>query len=117
MHQIFEVHVPKRTRNRQSLPPWISRSFTSYNMKRLQTQKRLLSEKPTSYLKQEVLKLENQLIESAELDRIEYQEKIMRARNTGTIFKNLKSLKKSPSFPKLLIKKINRAQKCKSKST
>ena len=72
MDQIFEFHVPKRTRHRQSLPPWIS-SFTSYNMKRLQTQKRLLSEKLTSYRKQEVLKLENQLIESSELDRIEYQ--------------------------------------------
>ena len=37
MDQIFEVHVPKRTRHRQNLPPWIS-SFISYNMKRLQTQ-------------------------------------------------------------------------------
>ena len=103
MDQIFEVHVPKRNRQRQSLPPWVS-SFTSYNMKRPQTQKRLLSEKPTSYRKQEVFKLENQLIESSEMDRIEYQEKIMRARNTGTIFKHLNSLKKSPSLPKLLIK-------------
>ena len=102
MDQIFEIHVPKRTRHRQKLPPWIS-SFTSYNMKRLQTQKWLLSEKPTSYRKQEVLKLENQLIESSELHRIEYQEKIMRASITGTIFKHLKSLKKSPSLPKLLI--------------
>ena len=97
MDQIIEVHVPKRTRHRQSLPPWIS-SFSSYNMKRLQTQKRLLSEKPTSYRKQEVLKLEIQLIESSKLDRIEYQEKIMRARNTGTIFKHLKSLKNHPAF-------------------
>ena len=110
MDQIFEVHVPKRTRHGQSLPPWIS-SFTSYNMKRLQTQKLLLSEKPTSYRKQEVLNLENQLIESSELDRIEYQEKIMRARNTGTIFKHLKSLKKSPSLPKLLIKENQQSTK------
>ncbi|XP_075262534.1 uncharacterized protein LOC142354154 [Convolutriloba macropyga] len=110
MDQIFEVYVPKRTRHRQSLPPWIS-SFTSYNMKRLQTQKRLLSEKPTSYRKQEVLKLENQLIESSEPDRIEYQEKIMRAGNTGTIFKHLKSLKKSPSLPKLLIKENQQSTK------
>ena len=80
-------------------------------MKRLQIQKRLLSEKPTSYRKQEVLKLENQLIESSELDRIEYQEKIMRARNTGTIFKHMKSLKKSPSLPKLLIKENQQSTK------
>ena len=80
-------------------------------MKRLQTQKRLLSEKPTSYRKQDVLKLENQFIESSELDRIEYQEKIMRARNTGTIFKHLKSLKKSPSLPKLLIKENQQSTK------
>ena len=72
---------------------------------------RLLSEKPTSYRKQEVLKLENQLTESSELDRIEYQEKIMRARNTGTIFKHLKSLKKSPSLPKLLIKENQQSTK------
>ena len=40
---------------------------------KLKTQKRLLENKPTSYRKQLVLKSENQIIDSAEKDRVVYQ--------------------------------------------
>ena len=51
-------------------------------IKKLKTQKRLLENKPTSYKKQLVLKLEYQVADSVEEDRVVYQEKLLGSRNT-----------------------------------
>ena len=99
---IFDLYVPKRTRHRQSLPPWIS-CGTSNLINKLKTQKRLLENKPTSYRKQLVLKLEIQVTDSAEEDRFVYQENLLRSRNIDRIFKHLKSLNKSACLPKVLL--------------
>ena len=96
--KVAETYLPRRTRHRQSLPPWIS-AFTSNLRKKLKTQKRLLERKPTSYRKAAVMKLENLLTESAEADRKDYQE----TRNTDVIFKHLKSLNKSHTLPKQIV--------------
>ena len=99
---IFDLYVPKRTRHRKSLPPWIS-CGTSNLINKLKTQKRLLENKPTSYRKQLVLKLEIQVTDSAEEDRVVYQENLLGSRNTDRIFKHLKSLNKSACLPKVLM--------------
>ena len=98
----LEIFVPRRTRHRQSLPPWIS-SFTSHLMKKLKTQKQQLQRKPTSYRQQQVARLEDLLIRSSEQDRIDYQEQLFETRKTDTIFKHLKSLNKTSRLPNLVI--------------
>ena len=100
--KVVEIYVLRRTRHRQSLPPWIS-AFTSNLMKKLKTQKRLLERKPTSYRKAAVMKLENLVTESAEADGKDYQANLMSTRNTDVIFKHLKSLNESPSLPKQIV--------------
>ena len=99
---IFDLFVPKRKRHRQSLPPWIS-CGTSNLINTLKTQKPLLENKPTSYRKQLVLKLEIQVIDSAEEDRVVHQENLLGSRNTDRIFKHLNSLNKSACLPKILM--------------
>ena len=98
----FHLYVPKRTRHRQSLPPWIS-CGTSNLFVKLKIPKRLLENKPTSYRKQLVLKLEIQVTVSTEEDRVVYQESLLGSRNTDRLFKHLKSLNKSACLPKVLM--------------
>ena len=70
-------------------------------MKKLKTQKELLTRRPTSYRKR-FLKLENEVIGSAAQDKRNYKAKLMQARNTHSIFKHHKSLNKFSSLPKLM---------------
>ena len=99
---IFDLYVPNRSRHRQSLPTWISCGASNF-FNKLKTQKRLLENKPTSYRKQLVLKLEIQVTDSAEEDRVVYQENLLGSRNTDRIFEHLKSLNKSACLPKVLM--------------
>ena len=48
--KVAQTTIPKRTRHRQSLPPWITPS-TSNLMKKLNTQRKLVANKPASYRK------------------------------------------------------------------
>ena len=50
-----------------------------------------------------VLRLEIQVIDSAEEDRVVYQENLLGLRNTDRIFKHLRSLNKSACLPKVLM--------------
>ena len=100
--KVVETYLPRRTRHRQSRPPWIS-AFTSNLMKKLKTQKKILERKPTSYRKAAVMKLENLVTESTEADRKNYQENLMSTGNTDVIFKHLNSLNKSPIFQKQIV--------------
>ena len=97
----IDTHIPKRTKYRQSLPPWITPS-ASHQMKMLNTQKRLLEKRPTSYRKNKVLKLESQITELCEHDRISYQEKIFGSRNCGQIYKHLKHINRASNIPKTI---------------
>ena len=81
---LIDTHIPKRTKYRQSLPPWITPS-TSHQMKILNTQKRFLVKRPTSYRKIKVFKLESQITELCEHDRISYQEKNFASRNWSNL--------------------------------
>lgn len=101
LENLFESYVPRRTAHRQQLPPWITPS-TSNLMKKLATQKRLLETKPTSYRQRTVSHLESVVLESAEIDRANYQQSLLGTGNTDIIFKHLKSLNKSASLPKVM---------------
>ena len=92
------MFVPTRTRHRQSLPPWIT-SESSHLLKKMQTQKKLLAAKPTSYRRSKIVELENLVSKSCEEDRVHYQEKLFNTRDTGRTFKHLKCLKKTASLP------------------
>ena len=100
--KVAQATIPKRTRHRQSLPPWITPS-TSNLMKKLNTQCKLVGNKPTSYRKNIVRRFQNVVKEAAEIDRCIYQEKIMSTRDPSVIFKHLKSPNKSPNLQKVLI--------------
>ena len=63
-----------------------------------------MENEPKSYRKQLVLKLEIQVTDSAEEDRVVYQENLLGSRNTDKIFKHLKNLNKSSCLPKVLMK-------------
>ena len=103
MTEFFICISRKKTRHRQSLPPWIF-CGTSNLINKLTRQKRLLENKPTSYRKQLILKLEKiQVTDSAEEDIVVYQENLLGSRNTDRIFKHLKSLNKSACLPKFLM--------------
>ena len=102
LDQMLEVYVPRRTRHRKCLAPWIT-SHTSNLLKQLKTEKALIGSKPTSYRKQQVHKLENLVTNFSEQDWKEYQENLLSTRNTDAIFKHLKCLNKSPSLPKIMI--------------
>ena len=74
-------------------------------MKKLDTQRKLVANKPkpASYRKDIVRKFQNIVTEAAKIDRCNYQEKIMSTRDTSVIFKHLKSLNESSNLPKILI--------------
>ena len=91
--KVAQATIPKRTRHRQSLPPWITPS-RSILMKKLNTQRKLVANKTTSYRKNIVRKFQNFVTEAAKIDRCNYQEKIMSTRDSNVIFKHLKSLNK-----------------------
>ena len=87
---LIEKHCPKRTQHRQIVPPWFSRE-TFHTMKMLSTARRAQRKKPNSLvLSEKVLRLENMLLELAEEDRCQYQQKPGTTRDTTVIFKHLK---------------------------
>ena len=100
--KLAQAKIPKRTWHKQHLPPWIAPN-TSNLMKNLNTQRKLVANKPTSYRKKIVRKLQNFVTEAAEIDRCNYQEKIINTRDASMIFKHLKNLNESSNLPKVLI--------------
>ena len=114
LENLVNQHVPRRTRRRQSLPPWITPS-TSNIMNKLRTQTRMYKSKPTSYRRNLNLSLDKIGKEAVEEDRLFYQENVMSTRNTHLIFKHFKSLKKSETLPKTMIKDDIAVSKAKEK--
>ena len=100
--RVAQTTIPKRTTQRQSVPFRITPS-TSNLTKKLNTQRKLVTNKPTSYRKNLVRKFQNVVTEATEMDRCSYQEKIMSTRDTSVIFKHLRILNKSANPSKILI--------------
>ena len=94
---LIRRNVPSRTRHRQCLPPWIKPS-TSHLLRKLETQKKRLVLRPTSYRKSFVAKLQKLVSELIEQDCKEYQNHLPGSRTTGLIFKHLKRLIKDSNF-------------------
>ena len=84
------------------MPHWTS-CGTSNIIYKLKIQKCLLGNKPTSYRKQFVLKLENQVSDSAKENRFVYQEKLLGSKNTDGIFEHLKSQNNLACLPKVFM--------------
>ena len=103
LENLVSQHVPRRTRRRQSLPPLVT-SSTPNIMNKLRTQTRIYKLKPTSCCRNLILSLEKMVKEAVEEDRLNYQEKVISTRNTHLIFKHFKSLKKSETPAKTMIK-------------
>ena len=100
--KVAQATILKRTRHRQSLPPWIEPS--AFNLtKKLHTMRKLVANKRTSFWKIIARNFRNVVTEAAKIDRCNYQEKIMSTRDSSVIFKHLKSLNKPPNLPKVLI--------------
>ena len=114
LENLVNQHVPRKTRRRQSLPPWVTPS-TSNIMNKLRTQTRIYKLKPTSYRRNLILSLDKMVEEAVEEDRVNYQENLMSTRNTHLIFKHFKSLKKSETLPKTMIKDEIAVSKAKGK--
>ena len=114
LENLVNQHVPRRKRRRQSLPPWITPS-TSNIKNKLRTQTRIYKLKPTSYRRNLNLSLYKMVKEAVEEDRLNYQEIVMSNRSTNLIFKHNKSLKKSVTLPKTMIKDDIAVSKAKEK--
>ena len=95
--QMTELYVPRRTRLRQYLAPWII-GRTSSHLKQLKMQKYLLERKPARYQNQQIQNLENLVTDSSDGARNEYQEKLLSARNFDALFQHLNCLNESPAY-------------------
>ena len=62
-----------------------------------------------------ILSLDKMVKEAVEEDRLNYQENVMFTRNTHLVFKHFKSLKKSETLPKTMIKDDIAVSKAKEK--
>ena len=85
------------------MPPWTTPS-TSNLISILKTQKKVLFERPIAYRSNNVSKLENVVLEIFEIDRLNYQEKLLSSRNTEKIFKHLNNLNKANCIPQVMYK-------------
>ena len=86
----LNIFVPKRTTFRSSLSPWIT-SQTSNKIKRLNTARKTG--------KKTVPQLEAKVKEMIMNDQLLYQERVLAARDSHTLFKHFKSLKDSKRLP------------------
>ena len=81
-----ERHIPRRTRHRHSIPSW--KTFTTSNLiNKPRTQRKLLLMKSISYGKMQVAKLQNNVLEAAEIGKTSYKEKEMSTRDTNAKLK------------------------------
>ena len=87
--------IPKRTKHRSSLPPWISQS-TSNIIKRLHTARKKHTESHSK-----VLHLIEQTETNAEMDKTDYEHPLTSAQSTGKLFKYFRAFHRS-SLPSIL---------------
>ena len=88
---------------------------TSNIMNKLRTQTRIHKLKPKIHRRNLILFLDKMVKEAVEEDRLNYRENLMSTRNLHLIFKHFKSLKKSETLPKTMIKDDIAVSKAKEK--
>ena len=92
----IETIVPRITKHRATLPPWIS-SWTSHLIKGLETITAKRTQTLATILKRK--KLEGRVSKAMENDLIEFENSIFEERVFSRIQKYLKSIRKSPEIP------------------
>ena len=93
-------HVPRRTRHRDSLPPWVSQA-TSHLMKQLETAKRVDSRKhrgPSA----KATRLQQPAYEACASDQSVYESFLSNVRDTRRLFKYYRSVKKDYLYPSVM---------------
>ena len=93
-------NVPRTTKNRASLPPWVKK--TSHLKKSIATLKRKISRKSSLVKLLKLKRKENQLRKNLVEDQVEFKEKIFRARKFSDLQKYLRSIHKSSRFPETM---------------
>ena len=99
LYQIIDANTPRRTRQRQSYPPWMS-SETSQCSNKPNSLKSKSEQKSFSAPSWYYFDLE--CVEMQSNDRENYKKHLVASRDTSRIFKNLKRFQKDP-FPHTLV--------------
>ena len=106
----IETIVPRITKHRATLPPWIS-SSTSHLIKRLETITAKRTQLPATILKKK--KLEGQVSKAMENDLIEFEKSNFEERVCSWIQKYLNCVRKSPEIPHV-VKNGSKESVCKT---
>ena len=93
--KIINASVPVRSNHRAQLSPWVT-GRTSDVLKKLSTAEKHKKSDP------KILSLRNEAALYLDEDRVEYETKLFSGRNTGSIFKYMKSLKKDSQLPSVI---------------
>ena len=98
LHKILEEHIPKKTKHRMSLPPWVSNE-TSKAIKRRNTMRKWMNKKPSpnNYLK--LATLESRVSEFFNEDQKEFEHLVFENGTFSQIQKYFKSIEKSSQLP------------------
>ena len=93
--KIIDASVPVRSNHRAQLSPWVTgRTFNV--LKKLSTAEKHKKSDP------KILSLRNEAALYLDEDRVEYETKLFSGRNTGSIFKYMKSLEKDSQLPSVI---------------
>ena len=95
---IFEENIPKKTKHRLSLPPWLSKE-TSNLIKRRNTQKKVVLRKPSESNQTKLISLQNLVTEQLNDDQRAYEESVFKNGRFCEIQKYFKSIQKSTQLP------------------
>ena len=90
----FGKNVPRTTKHRASLPPWVKKETTL---------KRKISKKSSLVKPLKLKRKENQLRKNLVEDQAEFEEKLFRGRKFSDLQKYLLSIHKSSRFPETMM--------------
>ena len=93
--KIIDASVPVRSNHRAQLSPWVT-GRTSNVLKKLSTAEKHKKSEP------KIQSLRNEAALYLDEDIVEYETKLFSGRNTGSIFKYMKSLKKDNQLPSVI---------------
>ena len=102
IRKIMEDTLPKVTKHRSELPPWVT-SPTSHKMKKLETLKRKRKTGvPNVKLKLKIKRLSKEIHNDVEADLTQFEEDVFRSREFSKIQKYLACVRKKPVIPSIV---------------
>ena len=112
IRKIMEDTLPKVTKHRSELPPWVT-SPTSHKMKKLETLKRKRKTGVRNVkLELKIKRLSKEVHSDVEADLTQFEEDVFRTREFSKIQKYLASVRKNPVTPS----NVKRQGKCRQKT-